>query len=71
MKGNKVMKNLKKTQQTSQKISNSEEFFKAMEQEAKKRGLSEYLDKTPLQPTNKYTVTFRPFAQKRKEKNDD
>ena len=65
------MKKSKKTQETSQKILTSEDFYKAIEQEAKKSGTLDKLIKTPLEPTNEYTVVFRPFDQKRKEKNDD
>jgi len=61
-------KNLNNKQKPSQKISNSEEFYKAFDEAMKKAGLSDKLIKTPSQPTKEYTVVFRPFAHRRKEK---
>ena len=58
------MKNLKKTQLTSQKISNSEDFLKAMKEEAKKSGTLDKLKEMHSQPTNEYTAVLRPFERR-------
>ena len=58
------MTNLKKTQQISQKISNGEDFLKAMKQEAEKSGILDKLKKTLSPPTKKFTAVLRPFARR-------
>ena len=46
------------------KITNSEEFSKALREEAKKSGTLDKLIETHSQPTNEYKVLLRPFEKR-------
>lgn len=60
------MTNKEKKPKNSQKIRTSEDFSKAMREEAEKLGISDKLIETPSESTNEYTVILRPFAKREK-----
>ena len=62
----KSMKDSKRTPKTSSKIKTSDDFFRELEEEFKRRGISIPIEKRPPDDANEYTVTFIPSRKKPK-----